>query len=251
MTTPDNRYFYLYHSYHATDFEYIGRQGLLDELVWDETTGWPRFKNGNTPSVIAGMPFPNTHQVRDSLYSDNFSNGKNRLLWQWDLKNPKPEIRIRKGLFTLSTNPDGLVFTGIPPKTGNYSFEAELAGKSALSGIGIYGNAKNLLAFMAGPSNIILYQIKKGTKEILAEIPVPGKASVSLKLNARHGRYYHFFYTTDQKNWIPVKIENDEPVDGHFLPQWGVAMRTGLMVEGKQGDSGAFTSVKMSYNYSE
>ncbi|MFW5754664.1 MAG: glycoside hydrolase family 43 protein, partial [Marinilabiliaceae bacterium] len=41
VSTSDGRDFYLYHSYHATDFEYVGRQGMLDEVVWDEETGWP------------------------------------------------------------------------------------------------------------------------------------------------------------------------------------------------------------------
>jgi beta-xylosidase len=250
VTTPDNRWFYLYHSYNATDFEYIGRQGLLDELVWDETSGWPRFKNGNTPSVSAEMPFANTQQVRDSVYSDDFSTDRNQLLWQWDLNNPKPEISIQNGLLTLSTHRDGLAFTGISPKTGNHSFEAELSGKrSVSSGIAVYGNQKNLLAFTAGHSKLILFQIKKGTKEILAEIPIPEKATISLKLKALHGRIYQFFYTTDQKNWLPVKIQNDYSVDGNFLPQWGVAMRTGLIVDGKAGESGAFSFVKMSYKF--
>lgn len=249
VTTPDNRYFYLYHSYNATDFEYIGRQGMLDELVWDKTSGWPRFKNGNTPSVSAEMPFLNSQQVRDSVYCDDFSSGKNLFLWQWDLKNPKPEISILKGLLSLSTNHDGLAFTGISPKTGNYSFEAELAGQAAQNGIGIYGNSKNLLAFTAGHSKLILFQIKKGTRETLAEIPIPENASISLKLKALHGRIYQFYYTTDQRNWIPVKIQNDYSMDGNFLPQWGVAMRTGLIVDGEAGDLGAFSSVKMSYKY--
>ena len=249
VTTPDNLWFYLYHSYNATDFEYIGRQGLLDELVWDETSGWPRFKNGNTPSVSAPMPFPNTQQVRDSVYSDDFSTNENLMFWQWDLNNPKPEISIRNGLLTLSTNQDGLAFAGLSPKTGTYSFEAELAGQGAQSGIVVYGNSKNMLAFTAAHSNLILFQIKKGTKEILTEIPIPEKASISLKLKALHGRIYQFFFTTDQKNWIPVKIQNEYSVDGNFLPQWGVAMRTGLIVDGSKGESGAFSSVKMSYKY--
>jgi beta-xylosidase len=196
------------------------------------------------------MPFANTQQVRDSVYSDDFSTDRNQLLWQWDLNNPKPEISIQNGLLTLSTHRDGLAFTGISPKTGNHSFEAELSGKrSVSSGIAVYGNQKNLLAFTAGHSKLILFQIKKGTKEILAEIPIPEKATISLKLKALHGRIYQFFYTTDQKNWLPVKIQNDYSVDGNFLPQWGVAMRTGLIVDGKAGESGAFSFVKMSYKF--
>lgn len=103
VTTPDNRYFYLYHSYNAIDFEYIGRQGMLDELMWDESTGWPHFKNGNTPSVTAQMPFLNTKQVRDSVYSDDFSTSENLKLWQWDLNIPQPEMSIHKGMMTLAS----------------------------------------------------------------------------------------------------------------------------------------------------
>ena len=249
VTTPDNRYYYLYHSYNVTDFEYIGRQGLLDELVWDQTTGWPHFKNGNTPSITAPMPFPNTQQVRDSVYYDDFSTDKNQLLWQWDLNTSKPKIGIHNGLFTLSTNQDGLAFAGISPKTGSYSFEAELASHAEQCGIGIYGNSKNLLAVTADHSKLILFQIKKGTKEILAELTIPENAGVSFKIKALHGRMYQFYYSTDEKNWIPVKIQNDYSLDGNFLPQWGVAMRTGLIVDTNKGESGTFSSVKMSYKY--
>lgn len=252
VTTPDNRYFYLYHAYHATDFEYIGRQGLLDELVWDKTSQWPRFKKGNTPSVAAQMPFPQTQQVRDSVYADDFSTNKNLKLWQWDLTKPQPALNIQKGVITVGVAADGIAFAGMSPKTGNYSFEAEPAEKTAaLSGIGVYGNSKNLLAFAAIRSNLVLFQIKNGIKETLAEIPVPENAAVSLKLKATHGRMYQFYYTTDQKNWLPVKVQNDYSVDASFLPQWGVAMRTGIVVDGKAGESGAFSSVKMSYKFPE
>ncbi|HZL12159.1 MAG TPA: family 43 glycosylhydrolase [Prolixibacteraceae bacterium] len=250
VTTPDQRYFYLYHSYNTTDFEYVGRQGLLDELVWDDKSGWPRFKNGNTPSVQAEMPFAATSQLRDPVYSDDFSTDQNLILWQWDLTRQKPEINVNKGLLRLSNLGEGFTFTGISPKTGNYSFEAELAQKTAKnSGIGVYGNSKNLLAFAAGGSKLILLQLKNGTKEILSEISIPENALISLKLEVLHGRIYQFFYSTDQTNWIPFKIQNEYSVDGNFLPQWGVAMRTGLFVDGKKGESGSFNSVLMNYMY--
>jgi hypothetical protein len=37
VVTPDRRYFYLHHAYNGTDFTFAGRQGVLSELVWDET----------------------------------------------------------------------------------------------------------------------------------------------------------------------------------------------------------------------
>ena len=250
VTTPDCRYFYLYHSYSSTDFEYIGRQGLLDEVVWDIGTGWPRFKNGNTPSLKAEMPFAGTRQLRDSVYSDDFSTDKNLKFWQWDLTQTKPEIKINKGVLTISSDQEGVAFAGIAPKTGYYSFETELSARSAgLSGICVYGNSMNLLAFAANHSKIVIFQHKKGTKEILAETSIPENSPVALKMDVVRGRVYKFFWSTDQKNWIPFKIQNEYSVDGAFLPQWGVAMRTGLISEGKKDRQGSYSSVKINYAF--
>jgi len=250
VTTPDNRYFYMYHSYNSTDFEYIGRQGMLDEVIWDKGTGWPRFKNGNTPSVQAEMPFPKTRQLRDSVYSDDFSTSKNMMFWQWDLTQPKPEMNIQKNVFSISSANEGVVFAGINPKTGNYSFEAELTERTAdLSGICVYGNSKNLLAFAAGKTKLVLFQLKKGTKEILAETTIPENARVSLKLEALHGRVYKFLYSTDHKNWMPFKIKDEYTIDGNFLPQWGVGIRTGLIVDGIKGRQGSYSSVRFNYSF--
>jgi beta-xylosidase len=249
VSTPDNRFFYIYHSYNSTDFEYIGRQGMLDEMVWNETTGWPRFKNGNTPSVHTDMPFSQTIQRRDSVFADNFSTDKNLKFWQWDLTKPKPGISIKNGLLTLSAEQEGITFTGISPKTGNYSFEAELSGETTdLCGICVYGNSENLLALAVSGSKLVLFQLKKGIKEFLVETVIPENLPVSLKLMATHGRIYQFFLSNDQKNWIPVKIQNDYTVDGNFLPQWGVAMRTGLLIDGKPG---AFSSVQMKNSFNK
>ena len=63
VETADHRYYFLHHAYHDIDFQFIGRQGMLDELIWDEKTGWPQFKNGDTSSAYASMPFKNTVQV--------------------------------------------------------------------------------------------------------------------------------------------------------------------------------------------
>ncbi len=250
VTTPDNRYFYLYHSYNSTDFEYIGRQGMLDEVVWDDKTGWPLFKNGNTPSIHAEMPFAKTRQFRDSVYSDDFSTDKNLKLWQWDLTKRKPEIKIQNGALTLSSAQDGIAFAGLSPKTGNYSFEVELAGKTAdLSGICVYGNSKNMLVFAVNQAKLVLFQLKNGEKEILAETSNPENSKVSLKLEALHGRVYKFFWSTDGKTWIPFKVQNEDAVDGNFLPQWGVAMRTGLIFDGKKDRSVSYSSVKINYYF--
>ncbi len=32
---PTKRYFYLHHAYNAAGFNFLGRQGVLSELVWE------------------------------------------------------------------------------------------------------------------------------------------------------------------------------------------------------------------------
>lgn len=249
VRTPDNRSFYLYHSYNSTDFEYVGRQGMLGEVVWNERTGWPYFKNGNTPSVQSEMPFPRTEQHRDSVLSDNFSTDENLKFWQWDLTRPKPQIRIENGVLILSAEQKGITFTGLSPKSGNYSFEAELSGKTIdHSGICVYGNSRNLLALSVNGDTLVLYQVKNGVQENIAQTMISGNSSIFLKVVAMHGRFYQFSLSKDAKTWIPLKTHNDSGVDGAFLPQWGVAMRIGLITDGKPGK---FSSVKLESFFSK
>ena len=116
VATPDNRYFYMHHSYHTIDFEYIGRQGMIEELIWDEISGWPHFKNGTFPSEIDEVPFKNTIQRRETVYYSDFSDDKDLQNWQWDLNKRKPEMnRIPDGI-ELSSDDEGFIFTGISQK---------------------------------------------------------------------------------------------------------------------------------------
>ena len=50
VTDPQGRDYLLYHAYHAKTFVYVGRQGLLDEITWNEN-GWPSINNNRGPST--------------------------------------------------------------------------------------------------------------------------------------------------------------------------------------------------------
>ena len=54
---PAGRTFLLYHAYHPSDFEFVGRQGLLDEVTWG-ADGWPAINEGRGPSHAAPRPDP-------------------------------------------------------------------------------------------------------------------------------------------------------------------------------------------------
>ena len=250
VSTPDGRDFYMYHSYNATDFEYIGRQGMLDEIVWDEQTNWPRLKSGNTPSEKAPVPFENTIQKRDTMLVDDFTGDESVFFWQWDLKVSKPLVTRNDGELLMEPTANGISFWGISPKVGNYSLKAEITNESAVEqGICIYGNQQNLLAFGKNAEGLVLFQIENGMRTNLATIPNTPTASVNLKFDVVHGRFFQFFWADDDENWRPVKVADEYTVDGQFLPQWGVAMRSGLYVDGGKLEVAKFSNLNVRFKF--
>lgn len=248
VTTPDNRYFYLYHSYNATDFEYIGRQGMLGEVLWNEQTGWPYFKS-KTPAVKAEVPFANTKQKTDSIFYDDFSTDKNLVFWEWEVKHQKPGISIQYGEMVITPAEDGISFIGLRPKTGDYEMTTEILPSDDLGGIGVYSNRDFVIALTVNKSELTLYRIKKGEKEILAKEAINEMGSVYLKYNATDGRYFQFSWSENGSDWIPVKIGNEYQVDGTFVAQWGYAPRAGFIMDGEPGNDFRFNSLKVNYSY--
>ncbi len=248
VTTPDNRYFYLYHSYNATDFEFIGRQGMLDELFWNEETEWPFFKN-NTPSVSAETPFKNTNQNRDSIFIDDFSSDKNLALWEWDINHPKPSFKNIDGELLITPSHKEINFIGLRPQTGDYHLISEVIPASEMSGIGIYSNSQNLLALTVNQNQLVLFQIKNGVKEILSEQQIGKTVSIYLKYEAVAGRYFHFFWSDNETDWFPVKIGNEYQVDGSFIAQWGYSPRVGFILAGEENNTAVYSEIKIEYQF--
>ncbi len=250
VTTTDNRYFYMYHSYHAVDFEYIGRQGMLDELVWDKNTGWPSFKNGTYASDKAPVPFVNTVQNREPVYHDDFSTDLNLQNWQWDLNKEKPGMKLRRGRLELSSEEEGFIFTGISPKTGNYIFDAGVnAGKDVESGICIYGNSHNILALTVKENNLVILSVKNGVEQKLAERKINGTSNLTLRMESEKGRYFKFYYSESGNAWIAIDTIPESGIDGHFLPQWGAAARTGLLINGADKGKAIYRFIRMEYKF--
>ncbi|WP_165022565.1 family 43 glycosylhydrolase [Dysgonomonas sp. ZJ279] len=242
VQTPDGRYFYLYHAYQTYDFDFVGRQGLLDEMLWDETTGWPYFKNGNTPTAQAPVPFEGTVQKRQYQFHDNFTTAANDQYWLWDMNLPKPEIIKGNDKMTMRvTENNNMVFRGINPKTGNYVMQTEVENTgSNLKGLAVYGNKDNLFVWGLSGSSVKLYKYVKGVKTELFSKQVDAK-KVALKVQSVNARSFRFSWSADPKDWTSFP-EGNSVVDGGFLPQWGKGVRVGLFVNSENGnDSGTFS----------
>lgn len=248
VNTPDGRYFYMYHSYNATDFEFIGRQGMLDEMLWDEETSWPYFK-GDTASVSAPVPFENTVQEIDSVFEDDFSNDKNLAFWEWDVNGVRSDAEVVDGELIITPVRSGTAFLGLRPETGNYELTTEAIPTEGQSGIGIYSNQNCFLSLAASESQLVLVQKNNGEEQVLAEVKLDNPASVFLKYEAVTGRYFHFFWSENGEDWIPLEVDGQQQVDGTFLAQWGFSPRIGFIVNGNGKNLFRFSSLKVKYHY--
>ena len=246
VTTPDSRWYYLYHAYNATDFEFIGRQGLLDELFWDNQTGWPYFMNG-TPSETAETPFPNTEQIIEAEWQDDFSTDQNLVYLEWDINYSKPLIEIVKGEIAITSRHEGANFLGLRPKKGDYILSAEAISSEGLSGIGVYSNEQNYLALMIDQSELFLIQVKNGERVTLSKQRIGEMGSVFLKYEAQAGRYFQFFWSENGQDWIPVDKEGDYTLDGTFVAQWGYSPRGGFVMEGKESSTHRYSEIRIAY----
>lgn len=140
--------------------------------------------------MVADVPFGNTQQQKDTNWSDDFASDKNLAFWEWDVNIPKPQATVGDGELVVSTSHDGISFLGLRPRAGDYSLTAEVILSDSPSGIGVYSNQENVLAFTANASELTVFKIEKGEREILGKEAIDSDRSVFLKYEAVDGRYY-------------------------------------------------------------
>lgn len=249
VQTPDGRWFYMYHAYQARDFVHLGRQGLLDEMQWS-AEGWPFFKYGDVPSVQAPTPLATEVKASFPDFSDDFTAAERPLQWQWDFRYP-PTVTVRDGALHLAVSETATTssvgtFYGIAPARGRYTATAivETAG-AALKGLAAYGDANNALGLGLTAGRLVLWRVEKGQRTTVAEQQLGAAAgAVHLKMDVWDGRRFQFSWSTDGQKWTPMQPAE---IDGDYLPPWDRAVRTGLFVLGKPGDSGTFDGFRLAY----
>lgn len=239
VQTPDNRYFYLYHAYNTNDFEYVGRQALLDELVWNDETGWPYFKYGNTPTTQAPVPFKGTVQQRNIDFNDDFSSAGKDKFWQWDMYSSKPVATKNSNNLNLTNTKEGYSFWGISSQTGNYTMSTKVSIRgSNFKGLTIYGGINKLYAWGVSGNEIKLFKLDNDQKTELYSTPAGNSSTIYLKAEAINARLYRFYWSTNDIEWHIFPL-NNQHVDISGLPQWGRGLRIGLLVENNGNDNNA------------
>jgi beta-xylosidase len=246
-----DRYFYLYHAYSVKDNVFTGRQGMLDELVWNTTTGWPAFKQGASPSVSNASPGKTT-QVANHNWEDKFDGGILNQSWQWDFRHSKPEVRLAKGELyltgdTLAGNKNTGVAITIRPVTGDYEIITELLGaNNSLDGLVLYGDAGQAVGIgVDDAKKVVVWEIKNGKHLVLAEAGTYN--TIRLRMDVKDGYLVRFYRANGEGPWQELKLEGGAAYDGKFLAPWDRSPRPGLIHRGSRQERGDFGYFRIRY----
>lgn len=254
VKTADGRYFYLYHAYNQRDNVYTGRQGLLDELLWDEASGWPYFRFGPHPSIQAAVPWPGTIQDRDRAIDDDFDHASLPVRWQWDFRHCEPSVRFDDGNMVLSgkvtdDNPTGTALT-VRPILGDYEMTTEVVNRNAAAkGLVLYGDAGQALGITCVGDKVQTWQVRQNERSLLGEAALPDQGPVFLRIAVRHGHLCRFYWSTDNHQWKELRAAGqDAPFfDAAYLPPWDRSARPGLIHRGDPTEPARFAWFRLRY----
>jgi len=242
VTTPDDRYFYLYHAYNSATNIYTGRQGMIDEIVWDAETGWPSFRYGKTPSVQASTPYAGTVQQPVADFIDKFDSDVLGVEWIWDVSQNKPSHHIKNGKLHIVGNGSlsGISF-GLRPRKDTYTLQATVEKGNTPSGICVYGTKDQTVGLSYTGNMLELWQIDRGIRSSLAMVELPESTEIILFLETHFGQYCQFgFIGKDGK-----KQQTGTLIHINRLPQWDRPPMIGIHAGG-DGNS-TFSSVSVLY----
>jgi beta-xylosidase len=243
VTDPKGRYFLLYHAYHPEDFEYAGRQALLDEVRWTEQ-GWPVINDGKGPTVSAAAPAGVPEREDPKLLEDEFNGESLTPGWQWPWSR-LPERRVAEGVLALrasGTDAGSAVNTVVarPTLAGDYVATARVLTRNltaaTMAGLAAFGNEENALGIAISGGRAVLWRRQKGQQQTLATANLPYGDAVLLRMTAAEGSRYRFATSVDGVDWRTL----GEEAEGGYLPPWDLAIRVALTVSGPTGSEAQF-----------
>jgi xylan 1,4-beta-xylosidase len=240
---PQGRSWLLYHAYAADGFPFTGRQGMLDEVVWDGD-GWPSIRGGKGASVRAPSPSGRPQKLAAREIADDFDAPALKPGWNWPVSDP-PEIEIRGGALRLArtSGPFAALGRALPSAAATATVVLDRAGlgPGVSAGIAAVGDLQNAVGLAAGDGKLVVWKREKGQREVLAEAAAPAHPVLHLRLAVKEGRSYSFSFSADGSTWTALSGE----VSGAHLPPWDRAVRLAMTVEGPSGAAAQFDRFRL------
>ena len=248
VSTPDGRDYLLYHAYDPDDFQFAGRQGVLDEITWGDD-GWPAINGGRGPSTRAASPHGIAAREPDRVFVDDLAGPALLPGWQWPW-NGAPASRFVAGSLALraparDAASAASAVVARPTRSGDYTAIARvvtpLEMPEAVAGLAAYGDADNALGISVSGKSVIVWMREKGQQRSLASAEVTPGPTMDLRMIASEGRRFRFAYSLDGREWRSL----GEEADGGYLPPWDRAVRVALAVGGAPGAEARFDSLRV------
>jgi xylan 1,4-beta-xylosidase len=255
---PAGRTFFLYHAYHPADFEFVGRQGLLDEVKWG-ADGWPAINEGRGPSHASLLSAPAAQSRTASPLGDEFNRRTLDPAWQWPWdQQVAPSVEPeRGGWLRLRTSSSSHAIAARPTLAGSYVATAVVDASSisagARAGLAAFGNRENLLAVTverptgapgaADGLRVSVWRAQKGKETPLTDDTLDNLRLVHLQVSATDRERFKFAVSSDGRNWKTLASDTE----GDYLPPWDLAVRAALLVTGPDA-SAAFDAYTLAYS---
>lgn len=246
VTLRDGRTFLLYHAYHPRDFEYAGRQALLDEITWVD--GWPVINGGRGPSAQASAPAGVPEHEQPGTAADEFRGSQLGPEWQWPWDRT-PSRYLKRGILAVRASGRDPAFpadtvVARPAIHGDYVATTRVLGSSRPSGfvgLSLYGDTRNAIGVSLSGREVIVWRREKGVQQIVATAPAPGREDVQLRVTATGRARFQFAMSADGRIWQSLGGE----ATGGYPPPWDLAVRIALAVGGPAGYEGRFDWIRV------
>jgi len=235
VETPGGEDYFLYHAYPANGTIYLGRESVLDPIVWS-SDGWPVINGGQGPGSGNGRSAiePNASLIS---VSDDFREPVLDPEWKWPIDR-QPKFQTRDGQLTLEASPDGASF--LARTLPGVDFQATVSirrNEQTDGGIGIIGNRQNEVVIACHDAHLELLRISDAGRQVLWETDIKPSAALWLRVSSRGPAGAGFTYSFDDTQWFAAG--SAESMAG--VPRWDQGLRIGLIATGRSPSRVTFT----------
>ncbi len=242
----------LYHAYHVDDFVYVGRQAVLDRIVFGPD-GWPTINQSRGTALEAPAPLGSPGSHREYEFRDSFASTELNPEWQWP-QNSEPRHTFSTNGHALVLRPDlahaadrmGGVLA-VNTTSGRYTAQTILRrnqwAKGTIAGLSAFGDHDNALGLACDGAHLQLWRRAQRKDTVILSQELPPGDRLFIRLAARDGHKLTFSTSTDGEHWMQVAPET--PLEGDYLPPWDRGIRIALTVGGNAEAAATFESLEV------
>jgi xylan 1,4-beta-xylosidase len=228
--------YFLYHAYPVKGSTYLGRESLLDRIVWKED--WPLIDPGTGP----GQSLTPSRTIRDTFHTARLAPE-----WQWPV-NSLPSIKTGDGTLVIAVEKSpniNLVARPIPSAAFRALVEVKIGNAEAHSGaeasLVLWGDGKAAIGLGVHDHHLELWERTKTGTKILWTSQKIDTPKITLAMSAEFPGKIRFFYTDKKQPWESAGIA----LDPSTLPIWDRGLRIGLFTEGEPAERATFSDFQI------